>query len=468
MAKIDRTRVYPRIVEQTFNESWPGFKELDADDRRHLTMLLCSASRCGRYAHSVYADAITYCARIRDEQFGRGRFQAINARLGLFEIEEWWLKGSHTKGYRLTREATFLMESIPLRTTELMDTHGLTVKTPARDAILQRDANGNNRKGKGQLSAVVPVNIDNMVALLAEARAWKYHFNDGCAPPQGGRFEQRLRDMADDRQRLDWLTQYLIVPLTLTILRADTAAMPRGNLEIQYLESTAGRLYAIAGVLQTMPREVRNAAFAGCYDYDVENCHFDILRQLAERIGLQTPAIDDYLLNKSEIRRTIAADIDAPAKDVKAALISIIYGSTKRTNSYYKEGREVQPAIVRLMGVDKAAELFAHPLYLALHQEVKGVRKPILAAAPKHRGREVNLFGKGISTSETAEARLAHAIQGIEALILDTVIQAHSRTLRLLMHDGWVSSERLDVAELSKLIFQATGFRVALEENPLS
>jgi hypothetical protein len=466
--KIDRSRLFPQIVEQTFNESWPGFKELDADDRRHLTTLLCSAFKCGKYAHTVYQDSISYYCRARDKHFGRGRFFELNDKLNLFVIEGWYQVGSHTKGYRLTREALFLLESLPLRTTELIDFNGLTVKTPAKDAILQRDANGNNRKGKGQLSAVVPVHIDNMVALLAEARAWKHHFNDGCAPPQGGRFEQRLLDMADDKQRLDWLTSYLITPLTLTILRADTAVLPRGHLEIQYLESAAGRLYAVAGVMQTMPREVRSAAFAGCYDYDVESCHFDILRQLAERIGIETPAITDYILRKSEIRREIAADIDAPVKAVKAALIAIIYGASKRLNGYYKQGREVQPAIVRLMGVDKAAELFAHPLYLALHREVKTVRKPILEAAPRNRKKIVNAFGKGLSEDETPEARLAHIVQGAEALILDTVIQAHSRTLRLLMHDGWVTSERLDVAELSKLIFQATGFWVALAENEIS
>ena len=154
MAKIDRTQIFPKIVEDIFIESWPGFAEQKPTDRAHLAMLLCSAFRHGKYSHHVYEDCISYPYRTRDEHFGRGRFQSINGKLGLFEVEEWWLKGSHTKGYSLTPEALFLMESVPLQTTQLVDTEGTVLKTPATEAIASRDINGNNRRGKGQISAV--------------------------------------------------------------------------------------------------------------------------------------------------------------------------------------------------------------------------------------------------------------------------------------------------------------------------
>lgn len=467
MATLDRSRLFPKLVHDEFVESWPGFADVDAKDRRHLVMLMVSAFKCGKYAHDVYTDCISYYCRTRDKHFGRGRFQELNAKLGLFKIEEWWLRGSHTKGVGLTPEALFRLESLPLRTTEMMDTNGVRMKTPAKEAILQRDANGNNRKGTGQLSAIIPVNIDAMIALLEEARQWRWHHKDQKDPPHGRRLEARLSAMKDDRERLDWLTHYLITPLTLTILRADTVVMPKGMMELLYCESVAGRLYAVAGVMQTLPREVRNAAFAGCFDVDIENCHFDLLRQLAERIGIDTPVILDYLLRKSEIRQGIAADIGISIKQTKQALLSVIYGSTLRTKGYYKAGREIQPAIVRLMGVDKAAELFAHPDYLELFMEVKAIRKPILDSMPKHRGKIINPFGKGLDSKEAQEAQLAHVVQGAEALILDCVIRHHHQDLRLLMHDGWITTERMDVAELSATIHQETGFRVALEQTTL-
>lgn len=467
MATIDRTRMFPQVVMDVFVESWPGFGEVSDEDRRHLVMLLCSAFKQGKYSHHIYADCISYSCRVRDKHFGRGGFYRINDKLNLFRIEDWYLVGSHTKGYGLTPEALYLLESLPLRTTELMDTDGVKMKIPARDAILQRDANGNNRKGTGQLSAIVPVQIDTMIALLEEARGWRWHFKDRCAPPAGRRLEPRLMSMADDRQRLDWLTSYLIVPLSLTILRADTAVLPKGQMEIQYLESTAGRLYAVGGIMQNAPKEVRNAAFAGCFDYDVKNCHYDIVRQLAARIGMETPAIEDYLARKSEVRHQIAADIGVSIKQIKEALISIIYGATMRCNSFYQNGREVQPAIVRMMGKGKAAALFKHPAYLALHQEVKRVRKPILDKAPKNRDKIISPFGKGISTKESAESRLAHVVQGVEALILDCVIRHHHQNLRLLMHDGFISAVRLDTLQLAATIQNETGFTVSLEETAL-
>lgn len=466
MATLDRSKLFPMIVMDTFNESWPGFKELPAEERRHLTHLLCSAFRHGKYAHAVYADAISYGYATRDEHFGRGRFQTINAKLKLFEIEEHWIVGEYTKGYRLTPQALFLMESVPLRTTKMIDTKGTVMKTPAQDAILERDFKGNHRRGKGQLSAIQAVKIENMIALLAEARQWRWCFKDRRTPPKDRRLEKRLFEMADDRQRIDWLTNYLITPTTLLSLRADTPLLPKGSMEIQYCESQAGRLYSVAGIMQTVPREVRNAAFEGSWDVDIENCHFDLVRQMAERLHIETPEITNYILNKSEIRKIISEDVGITVNQTKAALISIIYGSTMRTNSYFKGAYEVQPAIVRLMGVEKAAQLFGHPNYLELHQEVKTIRKPILAAAPKNRKKLlINPFGKGISLDETPEAQLAHLVQGAEARILDTILQAYGPSIQLCMHDGWITDTQMTIPEVSALIYEKTGYRVALEQK---
>ena len=465
MATLDRARMFPMAVMETFEASWPGFKELPAEERRHLTHLLCSAFRHGKYAHSVYADAISYGYATRDEQFGRGRFQTINAKLKLFEIEEHWQVGQFTKGYRLTPEALFLLESVPLRTTQLVDTKGMTMQTIAMNAILERDFKGNHRRGRGQLSAIQAVKIENLIALLAEARQWRWCLKDHGTPPKDRRLEKRLFEMADDRQRIDWLSNYLIVPASLLVLRADTPLLPKGSMEIQYCESQAGRLYSVAGIMQTVPREVRNAAFEGSFDLDIENCHYSLISQMAERLNLPTPEITNYILNKSEIRRMISEDVGITISQVKSALISVVYGSTKRTNSYFKGNHEVQPAIVRLMGIDKAAELFAHPNYLALHQEVKRIRKPILAAAPKNRKMIVNEFGKGLSLDESPEAQLAHIVQGAEALALDSVLQHYGPRIQLCMHDGWVADHEMNIQEVSTMIFQQTGYRVALEQK---
>ena len=98
MAKVNYSQLYAKAVEEVFIESWPGFAEQSASDRAHLVVLMTSALRCGKYKHNVYEDHVSYYCRTRDQHFGVGGFQRLNAALKLFEVAEHWLVGSHTKG----------------------------------------------------------------------------------------------------------------------------------------------------------------------------------------------------------------------------------------------------------------------------------------------------------------------------------------------------------------------------------
>ena len=461
MARINRSQSFPRAVETTFNECWPGFRQLATSDRGGFIMLMISAFRHRRFRHNHYEDHICYHYQDRDRHFGRGRFKALNADLKLIDVQEHWQVGEYTKGYRLTDEALTVMESIPFNTTQIIDTAGTVMKTAATWAINERDANGNHRKGKGNLPAVIDVDIEELFRLAQEARQWRWHFKDKSPQPAGRRLVPRLQAMPDHRTRINWLTDYLIAPLTLFILEADTAHLSKGQMEVTYTESTAGRLYAVNGSIQTVPREIRAAALRGCCSYDIENCHYSLVGQMANHAGKQTPAIQDYLNRKREIRLQLVQDINAGIDDIKKCLLALLYGATQRVTKY--EGK--LPAIADTIGPDKAKALFAHPLYAGLAAEVKAIRKPILESMPINRTQLINPFGKGINLSEPPAAQLAHALQGSEALILDTVIQQQGANMKALIHDGWVTKEWIDRKELEKRIEAATGFRVELEEK---
>lgn len=295
MAKIDRKRVYPQIVEQTFTQHWPGFAELKASDRAHLTMLLCSAARPGKYAHSVYEGFISYYYLARDNHFGRGGFQTINADLKLFDVEEGYRVGSFTKGYRLTAKALAVLETVPQKPTALVDSIGQVMQTPAKFAVSEKDINGNHRRGTGNFPAVVAVDLDGLQRLEQEALHWKWYLQGHHAKPAERRLQPRLEAMADNRQRLTWIEQSFILQILSVNRRADTVHLPRGHIEVTYTEFTSGRLYATGGLLQATPREIRNTAFKGYFDYDISNAHFGFVRSLAERCGIDTPAISDYL-----------------------------------------------------------------------------------------------------------------------------------------------------------------------------
>jgi len=468
--KHDRARGFPRAVESHFIESWPGFGTLDSLTRAAVVWLACSTYRRGRYAHRVHEDAVMLHCRTRDAMFS-GRFDEINDRLKIFEVVRDYRFGggrSWTMGYKLTPEARGLMDSIPVQSSAIVDTQGVQMKAPARFAIFSRDIHGNNRKGVGNLPAVVPVNIEGMLRLLGEARKWRWHFKDRHPPPESRILEKRLSEFVSDWEKLCWLSDYFIAPLTLLILRADCLALPKGFMEITYDEHSNGRLYAVAGIMQTAPREVRDVAFAGCWDYDISNAHFSILSQLAHRAGEATPAIDEYLLQKREIRESLSSDIGIPISGVKESLIALIYGAQRRAKQYFSGGRWIEPAILEAAGSEeKALALLRHPVFSGLHEEVNRVRNPVLKSMPVHRGQLVNLFGKGIDVKEPPARKLAHVCQGVEAWVLDVVLHAHGDDLRLLQHDGFVSGVRLDVGALERRVLEETGFTARLEERAL-
>lgn len=465
VATINRSKLYPLSVECAFVEGWPGFAALAASDRANFILLIITAYRRRRYDHCVYDGAMTLYCRVRDELFGRGRFFELNATLKLFAVNPEYAIGAYTMGYSLTPGAALVMESIPMKGNESwQDTDGHVLKTPARLAIQQRDIRGNHRRGTGNIGAVVDLNLSELLALQDEARQWKWHFKDGLPPPSGGRLAARLAAMSSDEARVMWLHFHALVPLDLILRAADTAVMKRGQAEITYIEHESGRLYTDGGFVQCAIRETRAAAFRGCFDYDVSNCHYSLLSQLARRCGHETPAIDDYLLRKSAIRDQLAADLGVSVKAIKSCLIALIYGASRRVNVYFKGNKETRPAILRYMGSpEKARALFDHRLFAALLADIRRVRKPVIDSMPRNRGRLINPFGKGIDSKESEEL-LAHILQGAEAAILHVVIRLAGESICLLMHDGWVSREPLNIPQIVDAIRAETGFDVEIEQ----
>lgn len=458
--KVDHRSTFPAVALDTFAARWDGFADLPRPIQTRLVALLCSAARPGRFQHSHYPGAIFLPCRVRDALYGRRGFAAINEHLKLFEISTHYMAGKYTKAYRLTPAALQLIEDIPLMTTRLIDDEGRIVKKPAARAIRERDSDSNHRMGTGNIPPVVAVDIDAMIGLLNEARQWRWHYKDGLPAPDTRILEKRLTEYSTDAQKVEWLTQYGIVMISIAILHCDTDYLPRGQTEIQYWESASGRLYTRGQSLQTDIRELRKAAFSGHFDYDVANCHYSLFAQLANRIGLETPAIDHYLQNKSAIRRELSEATRAPGADIKRSLIALIYGA--RTSMH------PQSAISQTLGKDKAGVLFRHLAFSTLAAELHLLRKPVLDGQPRHRGRIVNPFGKSAPKEVvTPEEQLAFVLQGAEAACLHSVINRHGSDLRLLQHDGWTSAVRLDVAQLEAEISADTGFRVTIEESEL-
>ena len=457
---FDFATSFPVAVEATFSQNWPGFAGLPAAHRYKLASLACSCIRNKRYRHSQDASAIFYPYAVRDSDFGRGEFQRINQRLGMFDVSDCWKKGKFTKTYRLADKLIAIVEELELSKTTLVDHNGRRLKTPAKEAIQQRDTGGNNRTGQGNLSAVISVDIDALLALRTEAEQWRWYLKDGYPKPTTRILQKRLEELPDNTARRNWISDYALIGLTLAIMHCDTDYLPRGKTEIRYFEYPSGRLYSVGPSLQNDFRELRKVALSGHWDYDVENCHYSLCRQLAHRIGIETPAIDHYLAHKSEVRNDLASITGSPVRGIKQCLLALIYGA--------RTGLSKQQAIVETIGIDAAGVLFKQPAFANLAAEVKTIRQPIIDSMPQHRGKIVNPFGKTAPADcKTPEQALAFVVQGAEAACLHSVIRRHGADLRLLQHDGWTSAVRLDTAQLEAEITEDTGFSVKIEEAAL-
>ena len=249
----------------------------------------------------------------------------------------------------------------------------------------------------------------------------------------------------------------------LRLLKVSRNLICEGKIPVQYEQKSTGRLVEVLSNIQNTPREVLSAALHGYWDYDLSNAHFTILKAWSNKLGVLTPVIDHYLKNKKQLRREIASDCESNEDDIKECLISLLYGAALSSNEKYA-------SIGRILGKNKAELFNKHKFVVTLNQEIKRLRGHIVCNMKQHSGRYCNAMNISVAPNGKKNEKavlLCHALQGYEALALKTVMDYFGEKILLPMHDGWISSERLDRIELERLIKGATGFDLEVEEKQL-
>jgi hypothetical protein len=215
--------------------------------------------------------------------------------------------------------------------------------------------------------------------------------------------------------------------------------------------------------LQSNEREVISAALHGMWDYDLQNAHFSIFSAWAQKLGHTTPVVDQYVRHKVQIRHELRDHCQSNLDDIKQSLISLMYGAPLNANSKFA-------SIPKRLGIAEAKLFISHPFVKSLKKEISSIGKYIVNDTYTNRGCYVNAMGIEPSKSKgktSTFALLSHALQGVEALALKTVVTEHRQDILLCMHDGWVSRTKLDCKQLQDSIFRATGFDLGIEEVQL-
>ena len=396
-----------------------------------------------------------------ERKFGRKGFDAVNDRLGLFHIEKdhlgrdsWSKTEGRTKSFMLTDRVSDLRERwlkrAYYRTTNLLTEDGDVIRNVPVQAIYakRKTATGIEvtREGwhEAYVEPAVPINESKLKLLAVQLEKMLY-------AQEFGFFQVALFHQEPDPKYLD----YLLKTIRLYLAQANNT-IKQGHIIQRYAQSASGRLYGEGNHLQNAPRPVRQAALHGLYDYDIENCHYSILAQMAHKHGYVCTAINHYLGNKKQVRQKLADEFGITVGQVKQALIALIYGARLSVRP--------QDALPDILG-DMASAVYKHPLFLGLVNDIKSAGKVILENQPVSkqtiqniRGMKINLVGE--HGKKVADSQLmAHLLQGVESMALECAHRLYPDSIVLLEHDGWTSTKPLDIKALGDAIFDGTGYR---------
>lgn len=435
-----------------------GFKKQSPEVQHRLASLIFNFNP-RQFPHSKYEGYSTIKHGTFYNKFGKG-FKDINDELGIFDMTEWYYDISkettsrnYARGVRLTPKVKKTLDNYLNRHSKSIDkllTSDGHHKHKSPKAVASKDTNGVTTA----LWRDIKFESDVLVGVETLKKA-KQVYKGFLKIYESGTWNEDLYYRSENPDDLKDILE--AINKILKLANTDMGK-GRGYVHHRYIECSTGRLFAQDINLQTIIKVVKQAALHGLWEYDFENCHYAIFKQLANKIGIECPAVDNYLRNKKKIRNQIAKEIGILLDDAKTCLIAIIYGA----NSFEWE----EAKIPKLIGLDKSTMLIKHPRFKAIKEEVGETRPEIINQWDNHgQYTYINHVGKRVWKNESQKKILAHLIQGIEVLLLNTILHEHSKNIVLLQHDGFASTSRLSTTGMEKLLKDKTGFDMPVEEE---
>ena len=423
----------------------PSFNKLSLVHQTRMAHLVWHSDN-KRRAHKKHEKHMSITYQELATGFGRGGFKLINDALNIFTVTSNWSQSEkQTKGYKLSLPVQDIKEKYLAKTRakieRLITADGNAMQTlPNSMASKGLDGVTATAWRETKLLNAIPVDLEKMKELhtLLERMS---------KPGTGYLF------FPNDPDAVDYRYEYL----GKLIKMGHTDVAGRGYVAHRYAEGATGRLYAQGVSLQTAPRLVRKAALHGLYDYDIENCHFAIFSQLARRYGYDCESIEYYLSHKRNIRAGLAESVGITIQEAKTCLLAVMYGASLSTWE--------DCAIPEVIGQTKAKLLFADTRFKGIADDIKNGTEHILNGWPNRRTTLLNAMGKKIRLSEPPRIKLAHIIQGLEAVALRAAICLYPDDIVLPMHDGFVSKRKLDVSQIEQVMYEATGIRLEVSSK---
>jgi len=230
------------------------------------------------------------------------------------------------------------------------------------------------------------------------------------------------------------------------------------KVNVNYYEVSTGRYHTKGAILQGYNKSVRYAALSGCYEYDLEAAHQNILVQLLDKEGASFEELDvvrEYISNKVEIRKRLAKELNTSVAIVKTIIQELTYGA--RLSRY--KGVAIYDTC---NGDEQLIERVITHHWLKAYSSTFTIANKILVGRKR---KITNAVGIKVDVDNKRSA-LAHILQGCERQILDTVIaHCNRKDMALLLHDCIVFYNKQSPEELSLIVRKETGFSLLFSEE---
>lgn len=204
--------------------------------------------------------------------------------------------------------------------------------------------------------------------------------------------------------------------------------------------------------LQNLPKRIKRPLLAAKgyrHEYDIQCCAQTLLLQHARSLGFtrSTPALDQYISDRSSVRSQLQAKTGLESKTVKQILTALLNGASLST--WYTN------TIFAYVNYNRAMiEFLREDLYIQQYQrDVKAMWSEIR----KH---------QGLGFKERFNAKMKSDLYRFLEESVRVVIQRHlrkSKNRHFFEHDGWTCERAVDIDKLCWEVRQQTGFVIALD-----
>ncbi|MCX6157152.1 MAG: hypothetical protein NTY74_04135 [Ignavibacteriae bacterium] len=217
----------------------------------------------------------------------------------------------------------------------------------------------------------------------------------------------------------------------------------------KYTERSTGRLFLDSDAnLQKFYTELRNRLFSGigCYDYDIINAHYTLLREWLIKEEFDTKCyvhLNLYVNNRDEVIDALTTKFNITKWKAKEIMLALLNSGVNNDHN----------TVFANMSKKQIEDILSFNFIYNLKKEIADIKELVYYYR----------FNASINRNKV----MAHLLQNLESQVLNLICTKYKDSIRLKMFDGWVSDINTSVSEIEYFINEATGFNLNFKKVSL-